>query len=256
MGRIDQTFADLKLKGKKAFITFLTAGFPSLELSKKLFLYLSKLEIDLIEIGMPFSDPIADGITIQTSSQIALKNGVTLKWVIKLIEKLKEEVQKPLILMSYLNPIYKFGLKKFFDIANKIQLDGIIIPDLIPEESGLIDKIKGEVNTIYLLAPTTTRERKRLISKKSDGFVYIVSLTGTTGARKKLPSYLPKFLDEVKMVVDKNIVLGFGISSPMQLKNIENKIDGFIIGSALINIILQHRKNLWERIKNFVSEFR
>ncbi len=253
MNRIEEKFRELKEKKKKALIVFLTVGYPDLSTTEKLVYNLEDYGVDLIELGVPFSDPIADGPTIQYSSFIALKQGISLKKILEFVKRIHSRTALPLILMSYYNPIYQFPA--FFENAKKAGVDGVIIPDLPPEEGRCISlrTKKLGLDLVYLLAPTSNDERIKLISQKSQGFVYVVSLTGVTGIREKLPQGLESFLKKVKNHADKPLALGFGISRAEQIRPVKRFVDGIIVGSAIIEII-RKTKNPFPQIRNFVSE--
>jgi tryptophan synthase alpha chain len=257
-GNIIKRIRTLSEKNKKAISIYLTFGYPSIKTTEKLIYLLSELGVDMIELGLPFSDPIADGPTIQYSSAEALKHKVNIYQLLSLTKKVKRNISVPIILMSYLNPIYQM----FKDSNHCRQLyifDGIIIPDLIIEEENILPhELRQNVDIIYLVSPTTTEERIKHILSKTDGFAYIVSVTGVTGARGTLPSYLMSFLRKVKkMSKNKPILLGFGISNPKQIMPYLKTIDGIIIGSAIIDIIRgsSSEKEMFSGIKSFIEKF-
>uniref|UniRef100_A0A7C6EKB9 Tryptophan synthase alpha chain n=1 Tax=candidate division WOR-3 bacterium TaxID=2052148 RepID=A0A7C6EKB9_UNCW3 len=247
MSRIKEIFTTLSEKNESALITYLTAGYPTLESSME---YIEKLlrYADIIEIGIPFSDPIADGKTIQYASYIALKNGFTLSSTLRALSQLK--IDKALVIMSYLNPLIAFGIEDFFKEIGKIGVSGLIVPDIVVEESERLKDLahRHYVDLIQLIAPTSNDERIKLIGKMSDGFVYCVSITGTTGVRKKLPESLPLFIKRVKSLVDIPVVIGFGISKTNQIKYLSKIADGVVIGSRIIEAI-RNRENLDGLIK-------
>ena len=260
MNRITKIFQDVKKNNKKVFIPFITAGYPRLESTAELIPALADGGADLIEIGVPFSDPMADGPTIQASSHIALKNGVTLKWIFKTVEKIRNNVKIPLIFFSYLNPILKYGLERFFKDSQKIGVDGLLIPDLPPEESGEIKKLaeRHKINTIFLVSPTTSNNRIRLIEELSDDFVYCVSVTGTTGTRGKLYSEVKPYLMRIKSNLKKSYVVGFGVSTPEDVKKISEISNGVVVGSAIIKFIekFKNNKELPEKLKNYIKKLK
>jgi len=248
MSRISDKFKKGKEEKRALLIPYLTAGFPSLESSKKIFEVLAREGADLIEIGIPFSDPLADGPTIQRSSEIALKQGISTDDVFKLIRHLRDITDIPLIAMTYYNLFFKYGLEKFVSASQAAGLDGVIIPDLPPEEAeDWLQAAKGKLETVFLLAPTSSFERIRKIVNFSEGFVYCVSLTGVTGTRKSLPSNLHSFVARVKAETSKPLAVGFGISTCEQAKNVAGIADGVIIGSAFINAISEN-KDIKEQI--------
>jgi len=260
MNRIDKKFRELKKKRKKAFIAFIMAGDPSLSITKKLIFELEAQGVDIIEIGIPFSDPLADGPTIQRSSERALKNKITLNSVSNLVKNARLHTQIPIAFLTYYNLIHHYGLKAFIQKASSSGVDGVIIPDLPPEESKELRSIakKKHFSIIHLLAPTSSRERIKKIANASKGFIYYVSLTGTTGARKKLPKEIPASLRRIKRMVRLPVCVGFGISTPEQVKVISRLADGVIVGSAIIKVIEKNRKNknLTKKVGNFVKKLK
>ena len=245
MNRIDKKFKELKRRGSKAFIAYITAGDPNLSVTKKIVLSLEMSGVDIIELGVPFSDPIADGPTIQAASHRALAGGVTLKKIFSMMGSLRKATQIPIAFMTYYNPVLKYGIKKFITDCSLKGVDGVIVPDLPVEEAeGLVCSAKEQdISTIFLVAPTSTRKRVGMIAERSKGFIYYVSLTGVTGARRNLP---PEVISNVKMIksmTDKPVAVGFGISSPCQAHDIGKSADGVIIGSAIVKIISDNQKN-------------
>jgi len=192
--RIEKKFKELKKAKKKAFVVFIMAGDPSIEATRRLVLEFDRIGVDIVELGVAFSDPLADGPTIQAASQRVLKNKINIEKVFKLVRRIRQSCQIPLALMTYYNPVFKFGEKRFLARAKKSGVDGVIIPDLIPEEAGDILKASKKLNLskIFFLAPTSTKRRIKLVSKLSSGFIYYVSLTGVTGTRKKLATDISK----------------------------------------------------------------
>ncbi len=260
MNRITELFQEVKKHNKKIFVPFLTAGYPKLESTVELMSALANGGADLIEIGIPFSDPIADGPVIQSSSVTALQNGVTLKWIFKTVREIRKNVEIPLVFFSYLNPILKYGIEKFFKDSNKIGVDGVLIPDLPPEESFEIKKFakKYNISTIFFVTPTTSNKRMRFIEKISDDFIYCVSVTGTTGAREKLFSKTKSYLIEVKSILKKPYVVGFGVSTAEDVKNISEISNGIVIGSALIKFIEKYKNSteLSKKVENYIRKLK
>lgn len=258
MNRLTEKFIQLKREKRKSLSIFITAGYPDLKTTEKLIFLLEKSGVDIIEIGIPFSDPIADGHIIQKSSYLSLKKGTSLNKVLELIYRIRDKVNLPIVIMSYLNPINKYGIQKFFIDSKRVGIDGLIIPDIILEESKEIEKLskRYRVPLIYFVSPTTSLERRKKILKKSTGFIYVVSLTGVTGPRKKFPEYLNDFLKDLRETTKKSLLIGFGISNPQQIVSINEYIDGIIIGSAIIKIISKKNKNMFHRIEKFINSFR
>jgi len=260
MNRIACAFEDLKRKRKKALSVFLTAGYPSLAVTEQLILALSDCGVDFFEIGFPFSDPIADGPTIQKSSEAALINGITWKKVMRLGQSIRKKSQVPLILMSYANPLFTRGWRQSAVDLSRAGFDGVIIPDLVPEEGIEVRSIFGNrgLALIYLVAPTSPLSRIKKIAKASSGFLYCVSVTGVTGARKSLPlSPIQSFLKQVRQSSSGPLLLGFGISKPSHIHDLGKNVDGFIIASALLNA-MEGKKGptaLIQSAKNFMIPF-
>jgi len=221
-------------QGRKALITFITAGDPSLSVTEKLIYQLEKAGADVIELGIPFSDPLADGPVIQASHLRALKNDVSLADVFKLVSKVRKKTQIPICFMLSYNLVLKYGVEKFYQQAEKVGVDGVIIPDLPPEEA---QGLRSEVDTIFLVAPTSTDQRIKLIAEKSSGFIYLISVTGITGKRKELAEDLPSLVSRVKQYSNLPVAIGFGISKPAQARSAAKIADGVIVGSAIVDLI-------------------
>jgi tryptophan synthase alpha chain len=229
----------------KIMSLFLTAGYPDPESTADLIIGFEENGVDLIELGMPFSDPLADGPTIQYSSNVAIENGITMKKILKIVEEVREQSQIPIILMGYINPVLRYGVEQFCNDAAEAGVDGLIIPDIPVEESGIIEKEAGDhgLPIIYLVAPNTSDERMRRIDERSQGFVYCVSVTGVTGAREgdEIARSVQRFIDRVKKNVTRNPkMVGFGIKSHKDAQRIAADMDGFIVGSALIDTIRKY----------------
>ncbi len=256
INRIEKKFNELKIIGKKAFIPFITAGDPTLDITMSLILKLESVGADIIELGIPFSDPIADGPSIQRSSLRALENNTSLRDVIRLVSEARERTEIPIVVMGYYNPIYKYGVKKFTKVAVEAGIDGVIIADLPPEEaSELIEQARqNDLATIFLIAPTSTSERIELISNVSTGYIYCVSTTGVTGVRDEISGMLAPTVNLIRQFTDKPIAVGFGVSTPDQAYKVAKLADGVIIGSAIVNIIEKHKDN-HEEIVESVGDF-
>jgi tryptophan synthase alpha chain len=257
MNRIDQKFIELKRRNKKAFIAFITAGYPDLATTAKLVIELEKKGVDIIELGVPFSDPLADGAVIQEASGFSLKKGTNLVKILDLVKKLRKHTSLPICLMSYYNPIFCFREKRFVDRAVAAGVDGVIIPDLPPEEAKEFigyANLKGLAN-ICFVAPTSSDIRIKAISKIAKGFIYYVSLTGVTGSRKNLNPDLKTKLAKIKNITAKPVCVGFGISSAHQVKEVAKISDGVIIGSAIVGKIKENigRTDLVQRVGSFVE---
>lgn len=254
MNRIDAKFKELKKEKKKAFIAYITAGDPNLAMTEKLVIALEKSGVDMIELGIPFSDPLADGPTIQAASQRALLAGASLKKILRLVVRIRKKTDIPLVFMTYYNPVLKYGLARFFSCCRSCGVDGVIVPDLPCEEARELMALcrKSGIAAIFLAAPTSTRSSIKNIVKNSRGFIYYVSLAGVTGARTKLP---PEVLSKVKLIksmTDKPVAVGFGVSNAKQAARIARVADGVIIGSAIVKIIGE-KKNIVSKVLNFAK---
>jgi len=258
INRIERKFKELKKNKKKAFVAFITAGYPNLKVTGQLVSGLDRVGVDIVELGVPFSDPMADGPVIQESSQEALRKNVQLKDILALVKRLRRaNIDIPICLMTYYNPIFCFGEEKFAKASSTCGVDGVIIPDLPPEEAGSLMKSchRHNIDVICFISPTTSLERARFISRLSRGFIYYVSLTGVTGMRKALPEDLINRLKAVKRVTDKPVCAGFGVSSREQAKKVCRFADGVIIGSAIVKKIKENIKSpkLVKKVAVFVK---
>ncbi|MFN0117065.1 MAG: tryptophan synthase subunit alpha [Elusimicrobiota bacterium] len=253
--KLDQVFIDLKAKKQKALIAYLAAGYPQFQEERTLIKTLQVSGVDILELGIPFSDPIADGPTIQYASQESLNKGTTLKKIIAWVKSFKE-IHMPIVFMGYLNPLLAYGLEKFAKDAASIGVCGLIVPDVIPEEAASLRTIlsKYNIHLIHLIAPTTPLKRSLDIKKKTSGFLYAVSVAGVTGARKNISSKTKDWIASLKKNFNKPLCVGFGISTPEHIKFLKSSADGFIVGSALIDIIRKNKpQNRNVRLKEFVS---
>ena len=253
MSRITDTFNHLKHREGKALIPYIMAGDPSLAETKQFVLDLESAGADIIELGVPFSDPLADGPTIQRAAERALLGGTTLKKVLELVKEIRIESAIPLILMTYYNPVFKYGIDKFVADAVKAGVDGVIIPDLIPDEAHDFMQLAREhkLDTIFLLAPTSTQARINKVARAATGFVYYVSITGITGWALALGSHMKENLNLVKSATKKPVAVGFGISDPNQASAVSKLADGVSVGSAIVKLIAQGKS-----IKGFVKNLR
>lgn len=242
MGRIEHRFNILKEKGEKALVIYITAGDPSLEQTKEIALGLDAAGVDCLEIGVPFSDPTADGPIIQAASQRALKNGTTLSAILDMIKSLRVSSEIPICLFGYYNPILSYGPERFAARAKEAGVDGILVVDLPPEEAPELRQYtdpKG-IDFISLIAPTTSTERVKTIASHATGFLYYISITGVTGTAKPQVEEVKKDVQRIKKVTDLPLVVGFGISTPQQAKEIAPSADGIVIGSAVVRMIEEH----------------
>jgi tryptophan synthase alpha chain len=241
--RITRRFADLQARGEMGIIPYITAGDPSLDASLKFVTALAEAGADVIELGVPFSDPLADGPTIQRASERALKAGTTLAGVLDLVRKIRKSnsaaAEVPIVLFSYYNPILQMGIEKFAAAANEAGADGVLATDLTPEESVEYRKIlhAHDLDTIFLGAPTSTDERLTQISAVSSGFLYLISRTGVTGAKDSLPDGLPALLRRARGLTQLPIAVGFGISQPGHVSVLGGLADAAVIGSSLVSEI-------------------
>ena len=257
MTRIEKRLAKLKSEGGKAFIPYLTAGDPSLDITRDLVLALDKAGADVIELGVPFSDPIADGPIIQRATERALRQGVTLRKVLLLGADIRKKSDIPLVLFSYFNPLLNHGLEKLAGDAMAAGFDGVLASDLTVEESGpFVRSMRSSgLNTVFLVAPTSSPERIRSIASASTGFLYAVSRTGVTGEQQELVDDLKLFLQMLRSHTRLPIAVGFGISRPEHVQTVWQEADGVIVGSSIVKEVEQNigRSDLVERVAAFVS---
>lgn len=261
MNRLEKKLSELKKTGRKAFVAYLTAGYPTASETVKLARLFEKSGADILELGIPFSDPIADGKTVQFASHTALTRGMTLIKALAIVKEIRKSSNIPVVLMGYLNPFLRHGLEKILKQAAASGVDGLIIPDIIPEESAQIRKDcrQNGLSLIYLAAPNTPDERLKEIDRASGGFVYIVSIAGVTGARKDLPATTIEYLKQTGKMIKRNPrIIGFGISSPRQVVKLKQYVDGIIVASALIEIIRNGKgmKTVYGKLERFVSSLR
>lgn len=240
--RIQERFKKLHSCGEKALVTFITAGDPDLATTAELLPLLANSGADIIELGIPFSDPMADGPTIQLASERALASGTTLCAVLELVRSVRASVTAPIILMGYSNPVYAYGWEKFTHDAVAAGVDGLLLVDLPPEEAEeLLNAAKGTgLEIIFLLTPTSDESRIRQVSHLGSGFVYYVTVTGVTGARQTVSSSLSDELQAVRSRLKQPVVAGFGISTPEQAREVANAADGVVVGSAIVKLFEQH----------------
>lgn len=245
---------------RKLLVPFFTAGYPDLRASLEMAQVAGDAGADIIELGMPFSDPLADGPAIQYSSQIALGKGISLRKILKGVESIRSRIDLPVVLMGYYNPILAFGPAEFARRAASAGVDGFIIPDLPVEEATDFRKelVRNDLSAIFLVAPTSSAERVRLIDRSSTDLVYAVTVTGVTGARRKFDSSTDKYLMELKQKLRKKFVAGFGVSSAATARKLARYADGVVIGSALVEILRSSRNQPEGRRKvgRFLSEIR
>ena len=258
--RIDLKFASLKKESEKALIAYITAGDPNLETTRDLIFRLEEAGVDILELGIPFSDPTADGPVIQAASQRSLKKGTTLQKILKLVASVRKKSLIPIILFGYYNPIYAYGVSRFSADAKKAGIDAILVVDLPMEEA---DSFRAEMNKqtihfISLIAPTTSKERIRKIAQKARGFLYYISIAGITGTT--VPNF-ENVSEKIKLIRKETtlpIVLGFGISSPEQARNLSSVADGIVVGSAFVKRIEENQRNedLNKKIYQFARDLK
>ena len=256
MTRIDRVFKRLKARGEGALIPFITAGDPDLATTRALALEMAARGADLLELGIPFSDPLADGPIIQAASNRALRMGVHLKEVLQVAGALRRETEIPLILMGYYNPILQYGLERTVQEAAALGVDGFIIPDLPPEEAGpwRLAAARAGVAAIFLASPTSGDERIQRIGRLTRGFLYYVSVTGITGARRELPPELIAALRKVRSLVKCPLAVGFGISSPEQVARLAPYVDGVVVGSAIVQRVARLKgQELIKEVGEFIA---
>jgi tryptophan synthase alpha chain len=239
MGRIESCFSDLRKRGERALVPFVTAGDPNLPTTEALVRAIAEEGADLIEIGVPFSDPQAEGPTIQRSSERALRSHTTLRGVLRLVKNLRPRIDQPLVLMGYANVFLAMGERNFAAAAKEVGVDGVITVDLPPEEGELFfdSLVEYEVDPILLASPTTSEARLAVLSEKTRGFLYYVSLTGVTGARKEMAAGLEEAVSKIRQISDIPVCVGFGVSTPEQVSEIGRFADGVVVGSALVDRI-------------------
>ncbi|WP_019907756.1 tryptophan synthase subunit alpha [Thermoanaerobacter indiensis] len=259
MNRIDKKFKALKGEGRKALITFITAGDPDIETTYDIVLALEEAGADIIELGIPYSDPLADGPTIQASSQRALNKGVKIPDIMKIVEKIRLKSDIPLVYLVYYNSIFKYGIQKFLKESKDVGIDGLIIPDLPIEERKDISEEadKYDIYLIPLVAPTS-KERIKLITQNGKGFVYCVSITGVTGAREDIETDIEEYMKMVSQYTNMPKAIGFGISTPEMAKKLKDFSDGIIVGSALVERIAKgyNKSEMLQEVKSFVSSLK
>jgi tryptophan synthase alpha chain len=236
MSLITKTFEILKGEGKKGFIPFITAGDPDLETTRKLIFELARAGASIIELGVPFSDPMADGPVIQRASERALRHGFGLAEVLETVADVREETDVPIVLFSYFNPLLQFGIEKLADRAQQSGVDGVLVTDLVPEEAAEFASVLRacDLDMIFLVAPTSTDKRLQLVAERASGFIYAVSRAGVTGAREEISAEAEKLVERVRRFSDLPAAVGFGISTPEQVKDVWRYADAAVVGSAIV----------------------
>ena len=255
MGRIEAAFSELKRQGKKGFIPFITAGDPDLETTRELLTELSGATV--IELGVPFSDPMADGPVIQRSSERALRHGIGVGDILNVVATVRREIETPIILFSYFNPLLQFGLKRLAAEAKAAGVDGVLVTDLSPEEAGEFESElrANDLDMIFLIAPTSTDERLKLVAQHARGFIYAVSRAGVTGVRTNVSAEAERLVIRMRKYSSLPIAVGFGISNRDQVKDVQRYADAVVIGSAIVSEIERLQgATVAKRIGQFVKE--
>ena len=259
MSRIGPRFEALAQEGRAALMMYLTIGYPERESALELVPALVEAGADMIELGVPFSDPLADGATVQRAAHTALLNGVNVAYCLQTVRELRARgVDVPMVFMGYYNPMLQFGLQRFCAEAAGAGLDGLIVPDLPPEESTELHAAcrAHDLDLIFMLAPTSTPGRIAEIAELASGFIYCVSLTGITGARAELPAELPAFLERVRAATSLPLAVGFGISEARHARQVAEIADGVVVGSALLNIVERAAEHSTQAVREFVASLR
>lgn len=248
---VRKKFEQLRKQGRKAFIPYIMAGDPDIDETRKRLKALSEIGADIIELGVPFTDPLADGPVIQRAADRALKAGITLRKILEFLRTIRGETDVPIVLMTYLNPVFCYGVERFFKDTKEAGVGGVIFPDLTVEEASVYRYFakKHEIDTIFLVAPTSTPERVKKIIRASTGFVYYVSITGITGATLKLDSSFKEHINFVKSY-GKPVCIGFGVSNPEEAKEMSRYADGVIVGSAIVKAFHEMPDRAYSFIKS------
>ena len=258
MGRIEDAFDDLERRGKKGFIPFVTAGDPDLETTLQILIELAQAGATVIELGVPFSDPMADGPVIQRASERALKHGLGVKDILEVVSEARKQTQTPIILFSYFNPLLQFGINRLAQEARAAGVDGVLVTDLSPEEASEFDAElrANDLDMIFLIAPTSTDARLKLVAQHARGFIYAVSRAGITGVQKSVSAEAERLVNRVRKFSSLPIAVGFGISNAEQVKDVQRYADAAVIGSAIVSEIerLQGATDLAQQLGKFVKE--
>jgi tryptophan synthase alpha chain len=257
LGRIEEAFNDLERRGKKGFIPFITAGDPDLETTSQILVELAEAGATVIELGVPFSDPMADGPVIQRASERALKNNISVQDVLDLVRGVRRSIQTPIILFSYFNPLLQFGLKRLGEEASAAGVDGVLVTDLSPEEAAEFESElrANDLDMIFLIAPTSTDARLKLVAQHARGFIYAVSRAGVTGVQTSVSAEAERLVNRMRKFSSLPIAVGFGISNVEQVKDVHAYADAVVIGSAIVSEIerLGGATDLAQRVGGFVK---
>ncbi len=260
MSRLDETFARLRARGARALLPYFMAGDPSLADTRRLLIEAARRGADVVELGVPFSDPLADGPVIQRAGTRALAGGATVARVLETVAGLRAEIDVPIVLLTYYNPVLAFGLKAFARTAVDAGVDGAIVADMPPEESDLLgtEATAAGLDLVYMVAPTSTVARVRLIARKSRGFIYVVSLTGVTGERQQLPADMATQIAAIRRETAMPVCVGFGISTPAQVATVGRVADGAAVGSAIVRLVESRAGSptLVDDVGKFIAELK
>ncbi|HEY3581492.1 MAG TPA: tryptophan synthase subunit alpha [Pyrinomonadaceae bacterium] len=259
MGRIEEAFNDLERRGAKGFIPFITAGDPDLKTTSELLIELSEAGATVIELGVPFSDPMADGPVIQRASERALKNNISVQEILNVVRQVRKSIQTPIILFTYFNPVLQFGVTRLAEEAKAAGVDGLLVTDLSPEEAGEFEnELRAhDLDMIFLIAPTSTDARLKLVAQHARGFIYAVSRAGVTGVRTSVSTEAEKLVNRMRKFSSLPIAVGFGISNIEQVKDVQRYADAVVIGSAIVSEIERLQgatTDLAKRIGQFVRQ--
>ena len=260
MGRIEETFSELSRQGRKGLIPFVTAGDPDLQTTAEILVELAQAGATVIELGVPFSDPMADGPVIQRSSERALRHDLRLRDLLGLVADFRKRSETPVILFSYFNPLLQFGLKRLASEAKAAGVDGVLVTDLSPEEAGEFESElrANDLDMIFLIAPTSTDERLKLVAQHARGFIYAVSRAGVTGVRTSVSAAAEQLVTRMRHFSSLPIAVGFGIANAEQVKDVQRYADAVVIGSAIVSEIERLQgttPDLAKRIGEFVKQF-
>jgi tryptophan synthase alpha chain len=257
VNRIDSAFERVRADGRVGLFPYLTAGYPSLDATERLAVAMVESGADGLEFGVPFSDPLANGATIQRASEVALANGASLAWTLERVQNLRTRLDVPLVLMTYYNPVHHYGIDRFVEDAMSVGVDGIIVPDLPSIEAGPLAQAADArgLYVIQMVAPTTTNERLAEVGRTARGFVYCVSLLGTTGVRTQLSDRLPEFMRNVRAHVGIPLLIGFGIARPEHIAAVRRHADAVVVGSSIADLLGRSAPDRWESdLRAYIAE--